>query len=239
MKTIEVVAEVNVRYEHFAPENENLAVLIAGFAAPIKYFSPSIKRLQKTGFSVIAVEYDGSVLNTGDPKNLLLLIDKLTELVQPLTNNYKTVYFCGPSLGSYIAWNIMQRISRPCIGLYATAGIAVSRAVFHSKNFVKVRQAFVQNGYDEAKLLKAWEIIETTPARKLINASHPFTIYATKQDKIVDYKTAQATIEFWQSKGVPVELKTVRLPGHYAISLWFMRNVGKLIARDQKARSKT
>lgn len=236
MIAINIAENCQARYEHFSIENKNLAVLISGFATPIKYFSPSISYLQKKGYSVLAIEYDRSVLDTGKPENLLRLVEELTNLVQSHAESYEDVYICGSSLGSFMAFNVMQGTVRPCKGLFGAGGIPVSYAVFHAKRFAKIKQAFLDNGYDERKLLSAWKGIETTPDYYLSRPSHPFIIYSTKLDRVVSHKVAQTGMSIWQERGMPVELKTIKMPGHIAISLWFMRNVGKLVVRDRAAK---
>ncbi|MCA9347110.1 alpha/beta hydrolase [Candidatus Saccharibacteria bacterium] len=218
----------NEFYSNEDSKTDTLACLVAGFGGRLKSYQKAIQALLNAGYDVIAFEYDRNVLDSGNPDDLLNLVESITKEVEGRASSYERVVCCGVSLGAYISFNVQRRIDNAKTGIYGTAGISVSHAIYTAKIFRKVRSKFVGNGYDEASLRKKWESIEILDDAG-IDSTKSLKIVMGKMDKIVRYRSASRVMDGWKDNGTKVSYFGLNGRGHTLTISWYKNNLSKLL----------
>ena len=211
---------------------DKVACLIAGYRGKIASYSTAVQALNKHGFTVIAYEHSPRVLKNGDPQDLLSLGHGIYKDFSRKIKNHKKVICVGASIGAGIGFDLQRRIPKARYGIYAGAGVSPSEAIFEAPLFYFVRKAFGKNGHDIDGLKAAWQEVEILPDTPL-DKNKAFIIVLGKQDRIVKYQKALATLRAWQHAGVPIKIITKQYLGHRGTVRWFKKNLGSLLAEAE------
>lgn len=217
-------------FEAKTHKKRELVCYVVGFTAHVNQFKYSIGRLQKQGYDVLAFEYDVSVLTLGDPMRLLDVLAYITEETDHRAKEYERVICMGVSLGAFIAFNVQRRLPDASVGIYATAGVVVSEAIFTMKAFEQVKDAFISNGWNAQKLGKIWKNIEIKENDELLK-DKSLVIVNGKIDRIVNHRAATKQVLRWRQEGTRVRLYKKNLLGHTGTILWYIFNTDKMLKR--------
>jgi len=212
----------------YTTDASKLACLVAGYGGKIKSYHKAVEALRSAGYDVIAFEFSRSVLENGNPDDLLGLITKISKEAEDIGSRYQEILCCGVSLGAYIAFNIQRRIRKAKSGMYGTAGISVSHAIFTARIFSRVRKEFISSGYDEIALRNKWESIEILEDAG-IDRSKSLVIVMGRLDRIVKYRTASKIMECWVSQGTRVRYFGLKNRVHAQTISWYKNNLSKLL----------
>jgi esterase/lipase len=204
------------------------AVLVCGFSGKISHFNKPITFLAQQGYRVIAYEYDTTLFSNGDPSRILTLIDDISNDVKCEIASASELVFCGVSLGAFIAFNLQRKaLPQKSIGIYGTAGVALSYCIFHARAFRGARTDFEKAGINEISLRNYWASVEIL-ANSAPSNTMPILCANATRDRIVNYQVATATYDTWKRAGYRVITKKVVGIGHVLAIQWYKRNFASL-----------
>lgn len=210
----------------------NLACVIVGLGGKIKSYQGVIEALNRRGFTVIAYEHSSSVLTSGNPHDLLNLVDGICNDFMAKASGYEKIICIGASAGSGLCFALQRRIPAIQYGIYAVAGMPGKDAIA-SPLFYFVRRRLSRHGYDAVKLNSLWREIDVSPdapPQKRV----AFVAVLGKRDKIVNYKKAFATLQAWQAAGVPIKIITRPRAGHLATIRWHKEHIEELLDEGER-----
>jgi esterase/lipase len=209
-------------------EKNKIVCLVTGYKGKISGHQRAAHALLMAGYDVVVYEYDRDVFDAGDAKILLTIVEEINADFKVKAKKYKEAACAGVSLGALIAFNVQRHMPKAKLGLYGTAGIPVSHAIFTSKPFRGLKKAFVANGYTEKSLRKAWtelEILDDPGVKK----DQAFVIVMGKMDRIVPYKKSSKIMDTWKANGTNVHYFAKRGKGHIATIAWYKKNLGTML----------
>lgn len=131
--------------------SDKTACVIAGYGGKITGYEGVVQTLNKRGFTVIAYEHSPSVLTSGNPYDLLNLVDGICNDFSKKIVGYKKIICIGASAGSGLCFALQRRIPAIQYGIYAVAGMS-GKDAFKSPLFYFVRKKFKRQGFSAAKL---------------------------------------------------------------------------------------
>lgn len=212
-------------------DSKKLACVIAGLGGKIKSYAGVIQTLNRLGFSVVAYEHDLSVLTSGDPHDLLNLVDGICDDFSQKAVGYKKIICIGASAGSGMCFALQRRMPAIQYGIYAVAGMPGKEAIA-SPLFYLIRRRFRRRGFSAEKLSSLWQEIDVSPDNPP-RRDLSFVVVLGKRDKIVKYKKALATMQAWQNAGVPIKVITRPNSGHLATIRWYKEHIDELLEEGE------
>jgi len=207
--------------------SEKLACVITGYGGKIARYQSVIKTLNERGFTVIAYEHSLSVLTSGNPHDLLNLIDGTCNDFEQRMDGYKKIICLGTSAGSGLCFAMQRRMPNIQYGIYAVAGMS-GREALKSPLFYFVRKRFEKRGFSATKLDSLWQEIDVSadePPRRDLS----FVMVLGKRDRIVNYQKSCATLQTWQKAGVPIKIITKPDLGHLGTIKWYKKHTDELL----------
>ncbi len=218
-----------------------------GIEEKISDYAEAANVLANNGYHVALYPCDSDILKQGDPELLGIHSDAVKEHFGNLAANVDETFYFGCSLGASIALHLQRRDKRAKPGLYATAGIRLSRAVFKSEGFrgMDITAAFessmgVNQGDDaitleaaEALLQVAWQDYEMDVATPPLANFAGALLVLGKADMAIDYDEALSSMRSWREVGVPIQTLTQPSSGHLATLRTVRNNFGKLFVASQ------
>ncbi|HET8670302.1 MAG TPA: hypothetical protein VFM05_06615 [Candidatus Saccharimonadales bacterium] len=209
-----------------------LACVIAGLGGKIKNYQSPIQTLNDRGFSVIAYEHSSSVMTSGNPHDLLNLVDGICNDFSGKAVGYKKIICIGASAGSGLCFALQKRMPSIKYGIYAVAGMSGKDAL-KSPLFYFVRKKFSRQGFSAAKLNLLWREIDVSSD----NPPPPhvaFVMVLGKRDWIVSYRKALTTLQAWQRAGVPIKIVTRPNVGHIGAIRWHKEHISELLDEAER-----
>jgi hypothetical protein len=207
--------------------SEKVACVITGYGGKIKRYQSVIQTLNKQGFTVIAYEHSLSVMTSGNPHDLLNLVDGTCSDFAQRVVGYKKIICIGASAGAGLCFAMQRRMPAIQYGIYAVAGMSGKDALA-SPLFYFVRKKFNKRGFSTAKLNGLWQEIDVSPDDPP-KQNVSFVMVLGKRDRIVSYKKALATLQAWQKVGVPIKVITKTNLGHLGTIRWYKKHIDKLL----------
>lgn len=207
--------------------SKKIACVITGYGGKIKKYQSVIQTLNEQGFTVIAYEHSRSVLISGNPYDLLNLIDATCNDFANKIAGYKKIICIGASAGAGLCFAMQRRLPAIQYGIYAVAGMS-GREALKAPLFYLVRKRFEKRGFSAAKLNDLWQDIDVSaddPPRRSLS----FVMVLGKRDKIVNYEKALNTLQAWRKAGVPIQIITKPNLGHLGTIRWYKEHMGKLL----------
>lgn len=216
------------RVQSFEVEgSKKIACVITGYGGKIKRYQSVIQTLNKQGFTVIAYEHSLSVMTSGNPLDLLNLVDGTCNDFAQRMVGYKKIICIGASAGAGLCFAMQRRMPAIQYGIYAVAGMSGKDAL-ESPLFYFVRRKFSKHGFSAAKLNSLWQEIDVSPDDPP-GRDVAFVMVLGKRDKIVSYEKALATLQAWQSAGVPIKIITKPSLGHLETIKWYKQHIDELL----------
>ncbi|HTH72381.1 MAG TPA: hypothetical protein VL737_03415 [Candidatus Pristimantibacillus sp.] len=211
--------------------SEKVACVIAGYGGKIKSYQGVIQTLNEQGFAVVAYEHSPSVMTSGDPHDLLSLVDGICNDFAARIDGYKKIICIGASAGSGLCFALQRRMPAIQYGIYAVAGMSGKDAL-KSPLFYFVRRKFNKRGFSAARLNSLWQEIDISadsPPRRDLS----FVMVLGKRDRLIRYKQALATLQAWRSAGVPIKIITRPHSGHLGTIKWHKKHIHELLAEAE------
>lgn len=208
-------------------DSERLACVITGLGGKIKSYRGVIQTLNNRGFSVVAYEHSASILMSGNPYDLLNLIDEIRKDFASKVVGYKKIICIGASAGSGLCFALQRRMPDIQYGIYAVAGMSGKEA-FASPLFYLVRRRFEKCGFSADQLNDLWRDIDVSPDNPP-KRDLAFVMVLGKRDRIVNYRKALATLQAWQNAGVPLKIITKPSLGHLRAIKWHKEHINELL----------
>jgi len=207
--------------------SDKLACVITGYGGKIKGYQSLIQALNTKGFTVIAYEHSSSVLTSGNPHDLLGLVDGTYKDFAKRAAGYKKIICVGASAGSGLCFALQRRMPAIQYGIYAVAGMPGKDAIA-SPLFYFVRRKFRKNGFNVDTLNSLWHEIDVShdnPPQQPV----AFVVVLGKRDRLVTYNKALATLQAWQKAGIPIKIITKPLLGHLGTIKWYKEHITELL----------
>lgn len=205
-----------------------LACVITGYGGKIKSYHGLIQALNQRGFSVIAYEHSRAVMLSGDPQDLLNLVEGICNDFAQKAAGYKEIICVGASAGAGLCFALQRRMPAVRYGIYAVAGMPGKDAIASPK-FYFIRKRFEKRGFSAEQLNRLWQEIDVSPDNPP-SKRVAFVMVLGQRDKLVNYTKALATLQAWQRAGVPIQIITRPRSGHLATIRWHKRHVEELLA---------
>jgi hypothetical protein len=216
------------RVQLFSVEGSaKVACVIPGYGGKITGYRSLIQTLNKRGFTVIAYEHSKSVITSGNPHDLLNLVDGICNDFAERVAKYKKIICIGASAGAGLCFVLQKRIPAIHYGVYAVAGMSGKEAL-ESPLFYFVRKKFNKHGFSSARLNSLWQEIDISPADPP-QRSVSFVMVLGKRDRLIRYEKALATLHAWQKAGVPIRIITRSGLGHLGTIRWHKEHIGELL----------
>lgn len=158
--------------------NAKPALVMCGFGGSIWQVKRLIRTLNRAGYDVAALDFPEAVLSSGDPKQLLALVDEVVQFAEDEAKKTdEPILLVGISLGALIALNILRRSQRFHEGVLITGGDIVKIA---RKLCPKVWQPLA---HEEHKAL--WQSVNMYTDPKLLADKHLLFVLP-KRDKLIE-----------------------------------------------------
>ena len=212
--------------------SEKVACVIPGYGGKITGYQILIQKLNKRGFSVVAYEHSPSVMTSGNPHDLLNLVDGICNDFAERVVGYKKIICIGASAGAGLCFALQRRMPTMQYGIYAVAGMPGKDAI-KSPLFYFVRKKFNRHGFSTARLNSLWQEIDVSPNYPP-QKSVAFVMVLGKRDGLVRYKKALATLQAWQNAGVSVKIITRPNSGHLGTIRWHREHIEELLDEAEK-----
>lgn len=207
--------------------SEKVACVITGYGGKIKSYRSVIKTLNDRGFTVVAYEHNSSVLTSGNPQDLLNLVDGICNDFAAKAVGYKKIICIGASAGAGLCFALQRRMPVIQYGIYAVAGMSGKDALA-SPLFYFVRKKFEKQGFNAARLNSLWQEIDVSPDQPP-KRDVSFVMVLGKRDKLISYEKALATLQAWQEAGVPIKIITRPNLGHIGTVRWYKQHIDELL----------
>jgi hypothetical protein len=216
--------------------SEKLACVITGYGGKIKRYQSVIQTLNKRGFTVIAYEHSLSVMTSGNPLDLLNLVDGTCNDFTEKIAAYKKIICIGASAGAGLCFAMQRRMPAIQYGIYAVAGMPGKDAL-ESPLFYFVRKKFNKHGFNAAKRNNLWREIDISPDDP--PGRHvAFVMVLGERDRIVSYEKALATLRAWQQADVPIKIITKPGLGHLGTIRWYKQHIDELLTEAEHLTSR-
>ncbi len=206
--------------------SDKLACVITGYGGKIARYQSVIQTLNERGFTVIAYDHSLSVMTSGNPHDLLNLVDGTCNDFAQKTAGYKKIICIGASAGAGLCFAMQRRMPAIQYGIYAVAGMPGKDAL-ESPLFYFVRKKFNKQGFSAARLGSLWQEIDISPDDPPGDMS--FVMVLGKRDRVVSYEKALATLQAWQKAGVPIKIITKTSLGHLGTIRWYKKHIDELL----------
>jgi hypothetical protein len=216
--------------------SDKLACVITGYGGKIKRYQSVIQALNERGFTVIAYEHSLSVLTSGNPHDLLNLVDGTCADFANKIAGYKKVICIGASAGAGLCFAMQRRMPAIQYGIYAVAGMPGKDAL-ESPLFYFVRKRLNEHGFSAAKRNSLWQEIDVSPDNPP-KRDLSFVMVLGKRDRIVNYGKALATLQAWQNAGVPIKIITKPNLGHLGTIRWYKQHIDELLTKAERLTSR-
>ncbi len=204
-----------------------IACVITGYGGKIERYQSVIRTLNERGFTVIAYEHSLSVMTSGNPHDLLNLVDDTCADFAQRLAGYKKVICVGASAGAGLCFAMQRRLPIIQYGIYAVAGIPGKEAL-KSPLFYFVRKKFEKRGFSMAKLNSLWAEVDISPDDPP-GRDVAFVMVLGRRDKVIRYEKAFATLQAWQAAGVPIKIITKPNLGHLGAISWYKQHINELL----------
>jgi len=210
------------------PGAKRAALLFAGYRGTIRGLKRAVQTLNARGYTVTAYAHPSHVLRSGNPHDLLELINAIHKDALAKTRDFDEVLCAGVSVGAGIGMSLQRQYPmRFRRGVYAGNGVSPSQNIFEAPLFYFVRRAFRRDGYDATKLHALWQSHEITPGNP-VPAPAGFVMALGKRDAIVRHRKAIDTLQAWQRNGTPIVIVS-KNRSHAGIIRWYKRHLGELL----------
>lgn len=209
-----------------------LACVITGYGGKIKGYQNVIETLNKRGFTVVAYEHSSSVLTSGNPHDLLRLVDGTYKDFAKRAAGYKKIICVGASAGAVLCFALQRRMSAIQYGIYAVAGMPGKDAIA-SPLFYFVRRRFSKQGFNVNMLNSLWHEIDVSPDSPP-QQDVAFVVVLGRRDRLVSYEKALATLQAWQKAGVPIKIITKSSLGHLGTIRWYKQHIDELLDEAER-----
>lgn len=179
-----------------------------------------IKLLQLVGFRVVGFEYEKSILNSGDPEDLLGAVDYMQEVIEDDLKQHKIAGIYGISLGSFIGFNLLK-LTNIRKGMFNTGGVSAVDTIWENPNLRREKLAFVQAGYSHEHLSKKWKRIDEIGVLK----NKSVILMSSKSDRVLSYDWAVKNFGKWKAAGNEVRFIKGHVLGH---GLFIFKNLFRI-----------
>ena len=207
--------------------SKKLACVITGYGGKIKHYQGVIRTLNEQGFTVIAYEHSLSVMTSGNPYDLLNLVDGTCADFASKLAGYKKIICVGASAGAGLCFAMQRRMPAIRYGIYAVAGMSGKDAL-KSPLFYLVRKRFSRRGFNTDRLNDLWREIDVS-ADEPPSQGLSFVMVLGKRDRVVTYEKAMVTLHAWQAAGVPIKIITKPKLGHLGTIKWYKQHIDELL----------
>lgn len=212
--------------------SSKLACVIAGYGGRIQGYRSLIATLNARGFTVVAYEHSRTVLTSGNPQDLLDLVDGICRDFAVRAASYKKIICIGVSAGAGLCFALQRRMPAMQYGIYAVAGVPGSDALA-SPLFYFVRKKFDRHGFSVARLSNLWREIDVSPDNP--PQQHvAFVMVLGGRDRLVSYQKALATLQAWQAAGVPIKIIVRPHLGHLGAMKWHRQHIAELLSEAER-----
>jgi hypothetical protein len=210
---------------------DKIACVITGYGGRIARYKSVIQTLNERGFTVIAYEHSLSVMTSGNPLELLNLVDGTCNDFAHKMAGYKKIICIGASAGAGLCFAMQRRMPTIQYGIYAVAGMPGKDAL-KSPLFYFVRKKFNKHGFSPARLNSLWQEIDISPDDPP-GRDVSFVMVLGKRDRVVSYEKAFVTLQAWQKAGVPIKIITKSSLGHLGTISWYKKHIDELLAEAE------
>ncbi len=181
------------------PSAKKVIFFLTSYRAPWFIYTFALKTLKKNGYEVVAYDFNDRVLDNDDPTLLPTFVKDLNQDIQSRVLVYQKSGISifdgvGSSLGSFLLYNYCTRYPLRKVSLNIVSYMA--RVIFTAsdKNIYKIRQRYIDKGYDLAKLEKAWKEIDSPESGKNVKAEQ-LLLFTALNDKYVSVESANEVIK--------------------------------------------
>lgn len=212
--------------------SDKIACVITGYGGKIARYQNVIQTLNGRGFTVIAYEHNLSVITSGNPYDLVDLVDGTCNDFANKMVGYNKIICLGASAGSGLCFAMQRRMPSIQYGIYAVAGMPGIEALM-SPLFYFVRRRFSKRGFSISKLNSLWQGIDISPddpPRRDLS----FIMVLGKRDRVINYEKALATLQAWQKAGVPIKIITKPSLGHFGVIRWYKQHIDELLDEAER-----
>lgn len=159
------------RYAARKPQAKQ-ALVLCGFGGSIWQVRRLVRVLQNDGYTVTALDFPKSVLDSGNPALLPELVDEVMAFAEDeKSNTSEPIVLVGISLGALIALNVLRRSPHFTRGILITGGdiVKIARKLYGNA-WPQSYQAHVQqwhgvNMYTEPQLLAGKQLLFVLPRK--------------------------------------------------------------------------
>ncbi|HEY1835605.1 MAG TPA: alpha/beta hydrolase [Candidatus Saccharimonadales bacterium] len=173
-------------------------ILLCGFGGAIWQTKRLITTLNRAGYDVTALDFSKKVLNSGDPKLLLELVDEVVAFVEDeAQKTEEKILLIGISLGSLLTLNVLRRSKLYATGIGITGGniVDVAQNIYGSKVWPQTH----------AELSELWKGVNIHTDPKRLAGKRMLFVLPTK-DKLIDTREVLAEIKLQAKNGNIIEL---------------------------------
>lgn len=207
--------------------SDNIACIITGYGGKIARYKTVIQTLNKRGFTVIGYEHSPATLTSGNPKDVIALLDGICNDLAEKAAGYKKIICIGVSAGAGLCLALQRRMPAIQYGVYAGAG-EPGEDVLERPLFYFMRRKFDQHGFSATKVKSLWQELDISPHNPP-KQKIPFVIVLGKRDKISRYGKALAALQAWQNAGAPIKIITRPNLGHIGVIRWHKQHIDELL----------
>ncbi len=228
---------MSFRGEVYGPEEPALgtACFVVGFGDTLRDFErPVIVDLVRAGYRVAAYEYSPNVLASGQPDNLVRLIDDVGADFERLAAGTKRRLFVGISLGALIAKNLQNQETAPSAGIYIGAGVPLADVIIDSMS--PAWRRFQRAGVNETVLRQAWSKIDIS-ADKPPAKGQSLVLVLGGSDEVVPPAEATEILHAWEKAGVPLSVIIKHGMSHQQVIRWATYNMPHLLAESDRLKA--
>jgi len=193
----------------------------------------NIKKLQRTGYNVVAYDTTNDVFYAADPQILIKIIDLVEADIKAEIARYKKAGindfgFFATSLGAFIAYVCVSRIADLRWGVFNTGG-DIAEAMWRIKT---ARRKHVRKGVAKKEVVNAWRHLQWPTFKNL--DGHSYIFFSSPSDTIAPFEDIDQFIEPMRKQGANTEIIGVWAFGHISTAVrGFLKSKGLL----RKARS--
>jgi pimeloyl-ACP methyl ester carboxylesterase len=180
----------NIKYYPSKQVGAKPALVMCGFGGSIWQVKQLTSTLNRAGYNVTALDFPESVLGSGDPRRLPMLVDEVVRLAEDeAKKSDEPILLVGVSLGALVTLNILRRSSYFHEGVLITGGdiVKIARKLYPEawqplayEEHVTLWQSV--NMYTDPESLKGKRLLFVLPKRdKLIEIPDIHRETATQQ----------------------------------------------------------
>ena len=206
---------------------------ICPFGTKLWIVRPTIKKLQRAGYAVVAYDTTNDVFYGANPNILIEVVDKISADIKTTLQNYQQrgfddFGFFGSSLGAFIAYNCVSRIPQLRWGVFNTGG-NIAEAMWRIR---KPRRNHQKKGVTQEEVAQAWRHLQNPDFSGLEGNNYIF--FSSPSDRIAPIGDIDQCEELVRGGGASTKIIGVRAVGHTSTAIRGLRRSVQLL---QQARA--